>query len=211
MKKTWYIILALSFTAFIMVVSFYLMGIVPMIVFSIFLIGGFIAWAKTTYQVPINPNKIIIPYLLSVIFFIIHVYEEYLTDFSGAISELSGFHIPEKNFLLVAAFAAPILWLSGAVLLLKQNPFGYYLTWGFFIAMVYSELAHFVFPFVNDGKFEYFPGMYTALLPLIPALYGIHIMLDEYRNEKLSIPADIGINIEKSNLKNNDDEKSSTL
>jgi len=184
MSKTAYPILTLLFTVFIMAVTYLMLGIVPMIVFSIFLIGGFIAWIKTTYHIPVNPNKIIIPYLLSVIFFIIHVCEEYLSDFSGSMSELSGFHIPEKNFLLIAAFAAPVFWLSGAVLLLKRNPFGYYLTWGFFIAMVYSELAHFVFPFIKDGKFGYFPGMYTALLPLIPAVYGMKVILKEYQQLK---------------------------
>jgi hypothetical protein len=84
----------------------------------------------------------------------------------------------------VAAFVAPILWLSGAVLLLKGTDVGYYMLSFFFVAMTISELAHFVFPFL-DGTFGYNPGLYTAALPLLPAGYGLHVVIRETRQARL--------------------------
>ena len=42
----------------------------------------------------------------------------------------------------------------------------------FFVAMMLAELSHFIFPFMEDGTFHYFPGMWTAALPLLPAAWG---------------------------------------
>src|SRR5262245_56210275 len=39
--------------------------------------GGFIIWWFTTRRAPIDPPRIIVPYLLTVIMFIAHVFEEY--------------------------------------------------------------------------------------------------------------------------------------
>lgn len=183
-SKTAHLAIVIGIIILVMSLSYFLMGLIPMTVFSIFLIGGLFMWLKTTYHYQVNPNKIIIPYLLTVIFFIIHVLEEYLTSFHQEMSDLSGFHIPEANFLIIAAFGGPILWLTGAVLLLRKNPVGYYITWGFFIAMIFSELAHFVFPFMKEGRFTYFSGMYTAILPLIPAFYAMRMIIKDTRSRK---------------------------
>jgi len=69
------------------------MGEVPAVVFSVASIGGFILWMFTTYKTAINPYRVIIPYLVTVILFIIHVYEEYLTDFEVAVTDIFGFHV----------------------------------------------------------------------------------------------------------------------
>ncbi|MCH7976309.1 MAG: HXXEE domain-containing protein, partial [Bacteroidetes bacterium] len=135
-------------------------------------------------KTPVDPQKIIVPYLLSVILFIAHVYEEYITDFEGLVSDISGVHVLERDFLTVAAFIAPVLWLVGAVLLLKRTDIGYYLLSFFFVGMTVAELSHFVFPFLEDGTFHYTSGMYTAALPLIPAAYGLYIVVSEIKKQK---------------------------
>ena len=156
-----------------------MMGTLPAVVFTVVSVGGFILWMTTTYRTPIDPHKIIVPYLLTVILFIVHVYEEYLTDFEGLVSDISGFHVLERDFLTVAAFTAPVLWLAGAILLIKRTHVGYYMLSFFFVAMAIAELSHLVFPFLQDGTFHYTSGMYTAALPLIPACYGLYITLSE--------------------------------
>lgn len=161
-----------------------LLGKIPAVIFSVASIGGFIFWMLTTYKTPIDTQKVIVPYLLAVVLFIIHVYEEYITDFEVAMTDITGFHMLEKNFLTVAAFVAPILWITGAILLIKKTHIGYYFLSFFFIAMTMAELAHFVFPFLEDGTFHYVSGMYTAALPLIPAGYGMYITMKEIKKLK---------------------------
>tara|TARA_R110000782_G_scaffold27256_6_gene69128 strand:- start:2387 stop:2956 length:570 start_codon:yes stop_codon:yes gene_type:complete len=182
-NKTTNIIVFLFIIAFVSM-AYHFMGMVPGIVFAVASIGGLILWRFTTYQTPIDPHKVIIPYLVTIVLFIIHVYEEYLTDFEVAVTDIFGFHVQEQVFMSIAAFLGPVLWISGAILLLKRTQFGYYFLSFFIIAMTMAELSHYIFPFMEDGTFHYVSGMYTAALPLIPALYCLYIVLREIKNEK---------------------------
>lgn len=161
--------------------GFVLLGKIPALVFAIATMGGFVLWLFTTFQTPIDTTKVIVPYLWTIILFIVHVYEEYLTDFEVAMTDITGFHILEQKFLTVAAFFAPIFWIIGAILIIKQTQIGYYFLSCFFVAMTIAELSHYIFPFLEDGTFHYVSGMYTAALPLIPAGYGLFITLREIR------------------------------
>ena len=102
----------------------------------------------------------------------IHNYEEYLTGFDVTVSKMAEHTIPQLDLLIVIAWVAPIIWISGAIMLIKQWAFGFYFLCAFFFAMTIAELSHFIFPFIIDGTFHYESGMYTAALPLIPAYYG---------------------------------------
>lgn len=164
--------------------AYHFMGKVPGIVFFVASVGGFILWRCTTYKTPIDPHKVIIPYLITIIFFIVHVYEEYLTDFQVAVTDIFGFHVNEQTFMTIAAFMAPAMWILGAILLLKRTAFGYYFLSFFIVAMTMAELSHYLFPFMEDGTFHYVSGMYTAALPLIPAGYAFYIVLREIKIEK---------------------------
>lgn len=44
------------------------LGEIPAVVFAVASIGGFILWLFTTYRTPIDTQKVIVPYLLAVIF-----------------------------------------------------------------------------------------------------------------------------------------------
>lgn len=185
LKRFYRTIPVIIFIVLGLILTNFLLGKLPTIVFSIAFGGGFILWLFTTFKTPVEPRRIIVPYLITVIFFIIHVYEEYLTDFEMAVSDITGIHVLEKNFLTIAAFVGPIVWLTGAILLLKKTDFGFYLLSFFFVAMTIAELSHFIFPFIEDGTFHYVSGMYTAALPLIPAGYGLYILFDELKKEKM--------------------------
>lgn len=153
-------------------------------IFSVASLGGFALWMGTTFRTPIDTRKVIVPYLLTIIFFIVHVYEEYLTDFEVAITDITGFHMLEKNFLTVAAFFAPVLWITGAILIIKKTHVGFYFLSFFYVAMMFAELSHYIFPFLEDGTFHYVSGMYTAAIPLIPAVYGLWVTLTEIKKVK---------------------------
>ena len=53
--------------------------------------------------------------------------------------------------------------------------------------MILAELSHFVFPFLIDGTFHYESGMWTAALPLLPAFYGLNIVMREIRNRDIAV------------------------
>lgn len=162
-------------------IGYQLLGFIPAIVFTVAFGGGLFLYMATAWRTEFDSLKVIVPYLLTVMFFIAHVYEEYVTDFEGVVSRLAGQPVAEANFLFIAAFLAPFLWVGGAIMLIKQWAFGFYFLCAFFFAMTIAELAHFVFPFVLDGNFHYESGMYTAALPLFPAFYGLHILMREIR------------------------------
>jgi hypothetical protein len=139
--------------------------------FSVAFIGGFIFWLLATYRTPVNPNTIMVPYLITIVCFIIHVYEEYVSHIEVTLSTMSGTDVTQHNFLTIAAFSAPIVWLSGAIMIFKRWAFGYFLLSTFLFGMIIGELSHFVFPFIEDGRFHYSAGMYTAILPIASACW----------------------------------------
>lgn len=139
--------------------------------------GGLAAWLFTTFRHPVDADGLVIPTLLTVILFIGHVAEEYYTEFYIDIAKLAGTEPSLDMFLGVAAFSAPIMWTGTIILLMLRHPFGNFMIWVFFIGMLLAELTHFMFPFIEDGTFHYFPGMYTAALPLIPAFFGFRRLL----------------------------------
>ena len=169
--------LALGFLAMMLVAAFHIAGMLAMIPFAIAFGGGGVAWLLTTFRRPVGAEGLVVPTLLTVILFVLHVAEEYYTQFHIAIAHLAGTQPSLDTFLGVAAFGAPILWISAVLLLMARHPFGNYLIWAFFIGMLLAELTHFIFPFVEDGTFHYFSGMYTAILPLIPAYVGFRRLL----------------------------------
>jgi len=50
----------------------------PAGLFSATFIGGLVVWMLTTYRVSVDPGVIVVPHLVTVILFIVHVYEEFV-------------------------------------------------------------------------------------------------------------------------------------
>lgn len=142
----------------------------PALLFSIAMGGGAALWAATTLRTPIDPARVIVPYLATVALFICHVGEEYLGHIERLLSLLSGHAISQSNFLLLAAFFAPIFWLAGVVLMLRGSQLGDFIVSVFLFGMIAGEASHFAFPFMENGTFHYSAGMVTAL-PLIGSAF----------------------------------------
>jgi hypothetical protein len=68
------------------------------ILFSVAFAGGFILWFLTTCKTPINPQQIILPYLVTIIFFIIHVYEEYVSHIEITLEKFQDFGLVKTSF-----------------------------------------------------------------------------------------------------------------
>jgi len=164
-KRT--VILAAVIAILFVAIGFPFLGPIAAAICVVFLVS-FIPWRLTTYGRPADPNPIVVPYLITVMLFMVHVGEEYLTEIWIGFSGL-GQPMSEMTFFLVAAAIAPIFWLTGLALLHLRTEIGNWLAWVFVVAMLLGEPTHFVFPFLAEGHFGYFSGMYTSILPIIAA------------------------------------------
>jgi hypothetical protein len=109
----------------------------------------------------------------------------------------------ERSFLLIFAFVGPCLYALTAIGLYYRIPLAGFLAWFIFIGPGVAEFTHFIFPLlkpaldptlpaaitatVSNGRLVaempnywigatgryYFPGLYTAALPMIPGIYAI--------------------------------------
>ncbi len=140
--------------------------------------------------------------------------EEYLTSFGPAMSRLFNITWTEGGFLIVFAFVGPALYALTAIGLFYRVRFAGFLAWFIFIGPGVAEFMHFIFPllrpaiepenpqrvshlfpngvlishlpnyYVHTTGMYYFAGMYTAILPMIPGIYGIYRILKENRRRK---------------------------
>ncbi len=143
--------------------------------------GGLIAWVLTTFNHPAEPKRVVPLYYLTLALLMAHIVEEYLTDFPIVFSKTFSVNLSMGTFILYFPMVNFVFWISGGVLLYYKNPLGNYLCWFMFIAMIFAELSHYAFPLFDSGQFVYYPGMYTALLPLIPAIIGMYRLIKDYQ------------------------------
>lgn len=176
------LLLVIAFIASLALAGYLSVGFSGML-FTVAFIGGLVVWLLTTYKTPIDPSTIIVPYILTIIVFIMHVYEEYVFHIEVTLAKMSGMQVSQNQFLIIAAFVAPIMWLLGLVLIFKRIQFGYFLFSTFLFGMMIAELSHFITPFTEPGPF-YSPGMYTAILPVIGGWYMFWLVKQEIKKQK---------------------------
>jgi hypothetical protein len=144
--------------------------------------AGFVIWLRTTLRRPPAVPAVLPAYLLTLILFLLHVLEEHVFDFAGRISAAAHVRWTETQFVEVIVLLGPAIWIAGALGVYKRHPLGNFVAWFLFVGMMVGEPAHFlVFPFLEGGRYHYFPGMWTALFPMVPAAYGIRRMLADDR------------------------------
>ena len=133
--------------------------------------------------------------------------EEYVTGFGPAMSRLFDISWTERGFLLVFAFIGPIIYSLTALGLYWRIPLAGFVACFIFIGPGVAEFTHFIFPLItpailpedpqavtqvvsNGNLVEnmrnyfigttgqyYFPGLYTAVLPMVPGIYGIYAVI----------------------------------
>lgn len=150
------------------------------------MIGGLVGWRATTAFKPADPAKAVPLYLLLLAFFYLHVGEESLAGFSTHIAVITGKPWSEQSFMILFGLAGPIVWFLAAWSLWKKQPFGNFILWFLIVGMILGEPTHHaVFPVIAMEKFGigyvYFPGMYSALFPMIPAILALVMILKERR------------------------------
>jgi hypothetical protein len=169
--------------------------------------AALVLWNLTYLRHPLTPELVLPPFLLTVAALEAHMIEEYLTGFAPAMSRLFNISWSEPSFLMVFAFIGPVLYSLTALGLFWRAPLAGFLMCFIFIGPGVAEFVHFVFPALQPavqptvaatvqavvgrgqlmqnlpnfwvhitGRY-YFPGMYTAILPMIPGIYGIRVLL----------------------------------
>ena len=198
---------ALAFLLVAMGAGYRAIGMPPVVIVGGSGLVALVLWRKTYLAAPTDPALILPLFLLTVAALEIHMTEEYLTGFGPAMSRLFDISWTEESFLLIFAFFGPTLYALTALGLYYRVPIAGFLAWFIFVGPGVAEFTHFIFPalkptlrpelsqavsaVVANGRFVanmpnfyyqttghyYFPGMWTAALPMLPGLYAIYRLL----------------------------------
>ncbi len=216
------LIAAAGFVVVAMVNGYRKIGLPPVIIVGGSGLIALVLWRKTYLKRPLDPAIILPLFLLTVAALEVHMIEEYLTGFGPAMSRLFDISWSERSFLLIFAFIGPIIYTLTALGLYKRVPLAGFIAWFIFIGPGVAEFTHFIFPAlrpairpelagtisqaVSNGRFVanmpnywvkttgvyYFPGMYTAILPMIPGIYAIVRMIRSSRPALMGRSAPVG-------------------
>ena len=209
-------VLAAIFLVVAMLAGYRYIGWAPVIIVGGSGTAAFVLWSLTYLRHPLSPEIVLPAFLLTVAALEVHMIEEYLTGFGPAMSRLFNISWSERSFLTVFAFVGPILYALTALGLFRRVPLAGFLMCFIFIGPGVAEFTHFIFPalrpdvqpmiatpvdaVVGHGQLMrnlpnfwvhvtgryYFPGMYTAVLPMVPGIYGIRQLLIAARQSRRS-------------------------
>jgi hypothetical protein len=205
--------IAAAFLLIAMLAGYRYIGWPPVIIVGGSGTAAFILWSLTYLRRPLPPEFVLPPFLLTVAALETHMVEEYLTGFGPAMSRLFNISWSERSFLMIFAFIGPVLYTLTALGLFRRVPIAGFLMCFILIGPGVAEFVHFIFPalqpavqpsvaasvqaIVGRGQLMqnlpnfwvhvtgryYFPGMYTAILPMIPGIYGLFNLVRTARGE----------------------------
>lgn len=164
-------------------VLYFFIGIGAMLI-----IGGsgaiaWVVWLKTTYQHPVDPNRVLPLYLLLLAAELLHMGEEFLTSFPDEFSKLTGASMTQEIFIIWFVIVGTILALLSMIGIMHQNPLSNFFLWFVIIGPGFvNGIAHFIFPLLA-GTF-YFPGLITVLLPVAVGIYLAVRIYKDVKNQK---------------------------
>jgi len=205
------VVAAILFVTLAMVAGYRRIGLPPVVIVGGSSVVALVLWIKTYLRRPLDAEVILPGFLLTVAALEVHMIEEYVTGFGPAMSRLFDISWTERSFLMVFAFVGPTLYALTGLGLYYRVPLAGFLAWFILIGPGVAEFTHFVFPIlrpaiepelagsisqaVSNGRIVadmhnywvkttgvyYFPGMYTAILPMIPGIYTIRRVLTQSR------------------------------
>ena len=209
-------VIAAIFLLAAMLAAYRYIGWPPVIIVGGSGTAALVLWSLTYLRSPLPPEIVLPPFLLTVAALEAHMIEEYLTGFGPAMSRLFNISWSERSFLMIFAFVGPVLYSLTALGLFRRVPLAGFLMCFVLIGPGVAEFVHFIFPALQPdvqpavagpvqavvgrgqlmqnlpnfwvhvtGRY-YFPGMYTAILPMIPGIYGIRKLLAAARAARYS-------------------------
>ncbi len=205
-------IAACIFTAVAPVIGYLSIGLAPIIIVGGSAVMALLFWSRTYLRKPVDPEIILPLFILTVAGLQIHIVEEYLMGFAPSMSRLFGIPWSEKSFLIVFALVGYVIYTLTSLGLYYKIPIAGFVAWFIFIGPGVAEFTHFIFPLISpdllpqdphfitafiDGtkisnmpnfyfkttRSYYFPGMWTAILPMVPGCMAIYrLLLKKDRN-----------------------------
>jgi hypothetical protein len=203
----WSIGAAVAFVAVAMGAGYRSIGLPPVIIVGGSGVVALVLWLWTYHRGSVDAAVILPPFLLTIACLEAHMIEEYVTGFGPAMSRLFDISWTERGFLLVFAFIGPIIYSLTALGLYWRIPLAGFVACFIFVGPGVAEFTHFIFPLIkpailpddpqtitqmvsNGNLVEnmrnyfigttgqyYFPGLYTAVLPMVPGIYGIYAVI----------------------------------
>jgi hypothetical protein len=130
-------------------------------------IVAFVVWLLTTYRHPVDGRRILPLFVLAVGMQFVHMTEEFLADFAGHFSALTGADLTSDKFVMVALLGGGMIYAFAGFGIVHRHPVANYVLWFFLIgpAGLVNSIAHVSFPFMVGTP--YFPGLITVALPTI--------------------------------------------
>ena len=210
----WSVAAAVALVVVAMWAGYRAIGLPPVIIVGGSGVVALVLWLWTFRHGPIETAIILPPFLLTVAFLETHMIEEYVTGFGPAMSRLFDISWTERGFLLVFAFIGPIIYSLTALGLYWRIPLAGFVAWFIFVGPGVAEFTHFIFPlikpailpddpqqitqmvsngilvenmpnyFIGTTGQYYFSGLYTAVLPMVPGIYGIYAVVRESRRRE---------------------------
>lgn len=183
-------------------------GLPPTIIVGASAVAGFLCWRATNLRRPIDPLKTTLLFLLTTAALHVHMFEEHHNLFGPAMSRLFNIAFPDDRFMQIFVFSLPTVYYLTTIGLLLRLPLAAFVAWFIFIGPGIAEFTHFIFPFIppalepsNPASISavihgvhiadmqnhhiavtdkyYFPGLYTAILPMIPGGYSVWWLLKQ--------------------------------
>ena len=204
-------LIALALIVFFVTMVKINVGLPVAVIVGVSAIVGFFGWRATNLNHSIDPTKTATLFLLTVAALHVHMYEEHTQWFGPAMSRLFGIACPDDKFLLIFVFILPTIYYLTTIGLIRQVPLAGFIAWFIFIGPGIAEFTHFIFPLLKPallpddastiaatvngtaissmvnhyigttGRY-YFPGMYTAVLPMIPGICAVTWLLRQRKN-----------------------------
>jgi hypothetical protein len=198
---------AVLFVAAMMIAGYRSIGLPPVVIVGGSGVLALALWIWSHRRGGLPSEMILPPFLITVACLEAHMTEEYLTGFGPAMSRLFDISWTERGFLLTFAFAGPVLYTLTALGLYRRVALAGFIACFIFIGPGVAEFTHFIFPLlrpalrpddlqpltqaVSNGRVVadmgnyflgatgryYFPGLYTAILPMIPGIYGLYVVV----------------------------------
>ena len=205
--------IAAAFLLVAMLAGYRYIGWPPVIIVGGSGTAAFVLWSLTYLRRPLPAEVVLPAFLLTVAGLQVHLIEEYLTGFAPAMSRLFDISWSVHSYLMIFVFIGPVLYTLTALGLFRRVPLAGFLMCFILIGPGVAEFTHFIFPalkpdvlptvaapvqaIVGRGQLMqnlpnfwvhvtgryYFPGMYTAILPMIPGVYGLFNLVRAARSE----------------------------
>jgi hypothetical protein len=144
---------------------------------------AFAAWMRTTYRRPASEPAAFSLYVATVAALMVLYGEQWSGDFSSRLVQLypgaypPGVGITNHAFVAVFPLAGSALLLAGALTYYHGTSFGRFAAWLAFTWGAIDALAVYLYPLLADGRMSAVPGMLTAPLAFVIAVWGIRTLV----------------------------------